>query len=207
MNQHEGEQEMGAEMKAVRSIEAKDFGGHWAEYEAWQRINALRRMRDVHRLAGFFTTRVYTDAEHCYYVGVLFEEMAALHSVKVTPQEVSWAYRHDALEVATGDLLYPAKNTSRETEEAWDTIEIEVGNKYPYLRMYAEKEARTFFTNDAWRLVKACDYLELWLCTREERARGNILTNLDGTTVEQTMYNVVSACQFKYIRMAVGVGH
>jgi 5'-deoxynucleotidase YfbR-like HD superfamily hydrolase len=174
---------------------------------AWQRIQATRRLRDVHRLAGFYTTRVYTDAEHCYNVGILVEEMAALHHVHVTSAELSWAYRHDVLEAVTGDLLNPVKTASKEAESAWELIELEVGHKYPYLMCYAEKEARKWFTKDAWNLVKACDYLELWLCCQEEKEHGNILTNMDGTTVAHCMYKILSECPFEQIRKMVGVGH
>jgi 5'-deoxynucleotidase YfbR-like HD superfamily hydrolase len=160
-------------------------------------------MRDVHRLSGFFTTRVYTDAEHCYYTGLLFVAMAHTHNVTVTEEMIVWVFTHDALEVATGDLLYPAKNTNRLTQESWSVIEKEVSESMPSLKGYADVDGMRLLGVDAWNLFKACDALELWLCCTEERNRSNEMRNIDGTTVEATMFNVLKDCPFEHIREAV----
>jgi 5'-deoxynucleotidase YfbR-like HD superfamily hydrolase len=169
----------------------------------WDTFKALRRMRDVHRLSGFFTTRVYTDAEHCYYTGLLFVQMAHAHKVNINQEMIVWVFTHDALEVATGDLLYPTKNLNRITKGAWATIEKEVSDSTPSLKGYADVDGMRLLGIEAWNLFKACDALELWFCCIEEWNRSNTLVNLDGRSVEETMYACLKDCPFEYIREAV----
>lgn len=159
----------------------------------------LRRMRFVHRLSGFQLTRPYTDAEHCYYTGLLFEAMADQHNFSVTKREVDWVYVHDSLEVLTGDLLYPAKNLNKATQVAWDIIEHEVTSNSPSLPA-SDRVAQGFFSDDAWLLFKDCDSLELLMFCIEEARLGNILVNPDGTTVESTMRNLLSKSKFPKIK-------
>jgi 5'-deoxynucleotidase YfbR-like HD superfamily hydrolase len=169
----------------------------------WSTFKAIRKMRDVHRLSGIFTTRIYTDAEHCYYTGLLFVAMAHAHKVNVTEEMIVWVFTHDALEVATGDLLYPAKNTNQETQGAWALIEKAVVDNTPSLEGYSDIEGMRLLGGAAWDLFKACDALELWLCCTEERNRGNVLLNMDGGTVEAAMYRYLKDVPFEHIREAV----
>jgi len=198
----EKEQAMVAGMKRPYESKGVPEDSNDVAYD-WSTFKALRRMRDVHRLSGFFTTRVYTDAEHCYYTGLLFVAMAHTHNVTVTEEMIVWVFTHDALEVATGDLLYPAKNTNRLTQESWSVIEKEVSESMPSLKGYADVDGMRLLGVDAWNLFKACDALELWLCCTEERNRSNEMRNIDGTTVEATMFNVLKDCPFEHIREAV----
>jgi len=156
-----------------------------------------RRMRDVRRLSGCFITRPYSIAEHCYFTGMLFEDIAEIDHVRVTRQEIHWVYRHDALEIVTGDLLYPVKNMNEVTQKAWATIENEVVKTYPSLLPYVDDEAVLWFSLRAWRLFRECDGLELYLFCKEERLNGNVVRNSDGSSVEKRMEAFLIHSKFK----------
>lgn len=192
---HEKEQEMGFEMKG-RAISDVDYD--------WSTFKLLRRMRDVRRLSGFHLTRAYSDAEHCYYTGLLFLALAKQEDVEISVDAVAWVLAHDAMEVVTGDLLYPAKHTSPDTKFAWNTIEKEIERAVPAMRGYSDDSGRAILGERAWALFKDCDSLELWLFCVEERHLGNVPTNIDGSTVEATMYQLLVKSQFPTIRSAVG---
>lgn len=166
-------------------------------------IMILRRMRDVPRLAGFFKTRPYSDAEHCYYTGMLFEDIADADGISVTKEEVQWVYRHDAFEIVTGDLLYPAKNTNRSTQSFWESIELEVAEGYPALSPFTDYEASKWFKPVSLALFKDCDSLELLLFCKEEELRGNRLINVNGTSVASVMLKVLLHTPFMSIRQIV----
>jgi 5'-deoxynucleotidase YfbR-like HD superfamily hydrolase len=168
-------------------------------------IEYARRMRDVRRLAGFQTIRNYSDAEHCYYTGLLFMEIAKEEKLDITLKQIEFVFLHDILEILTGDLLYPAKNTNSVTKEAWDIIEREVEKTIPDLFGYAETTASVFFSPSAWALFKDCDALELWICCNEEKRLGNVMYNADSTTVEDTMFNILKNSQFKTVLKRIGI--
>ena len=170
----------------------------------WSQFKLLRRMRDVKRLAGFFTTRAYDDATHCYYTGLLFAQMADAHDLSYSPGQLLWVLCHDAVEVLTGDLLYPAKNTNWITKEAWDDIEKAVTKEEPLLQPFTNAEGMAILGPTLWDLFKDCDALELWLCMTEERNRHNEVANPDGGTVEARMFAVLRESKFVRIREAVG---
>lgn len=195
------EHAMLANMKGV----TEDFSPSVEPDYDWRAYKALRRMRDVRRLAGFYTTRVYTDAEHCYYTGLLFKLMADAHNVAYTAEGLLWVFCHDAMEVATGDLLFPVKNASVVSRGCWDTIEAEVGKNYPQIAEYADEKGRALLGEVGWALFKDCDALELWLCCTEERNRSNEMRNLDGSTVEATMYKILKRSRFESIRLCVAL--
>lgn len=182
---------------------AKMKKGHEEEYD-WGTFPLLRRMRDVRRLSGFYLTRPYSDAEHCYYTGLLFLKMARDHAVALSPSSIAWVFCHDAMEVATGDLLYPVKNASKDSREAWDIIEEEAGLAFPKMAEFTDARGKELLGEKAWALFKACDSLELWLFCREEAERGNVLRNIDGSTVEDTMFALIERCEFEGLRSAIG---
>lgn len=206
-SRHENEQAMGVAMKRSEdllgdTVVIDNEDGIVSEFD-WRTFKLLRRMRDVKRLAGFFTTRVYTDAEHCYYTGLLFMAMARAHGLALTTEQIAWVFCHDAMEVATGDLLYPVKNASAVSRGCWDTIEAEVAKDYPALEKFTDSNGREILGDVRWDLFKDCDSLELWLCCTEERNRSNDMRNLDGSTVEATMYRNLVKSKFEFIRKTV----
>lgn len=169
----------------------------------WSTFTVLRRMRDVHRLSGFHYSRPYSDAEHCYYTGLLFIEMARAHGVHPSIDQVFWVFCHDAMETITGDLLYPAKNTNSETKKAWETIEREVSKKNKWANAFRDAKGMEILGTVQWNLFKACDSLELWMFCVEEEQYGIILKNSDGSTVRETMYAVLRDCGFEHIEEVV----
>lgn len=166
-------------------------------------VFTLRRMRDVPRLAGFFKTRPYSDAEHCYYTGMLFEDIAYADGVPVTKEEIYWVYRHDAFEVLTGDLLYPAKNTNRATQSFWESIELEIAERNPALAPFTDYEATRWFQPVSLALFKDCDSLELLMFCEEEKSRGNLLLNADGSSVIDVMLKALLHTPFMSIQHIV----
>ncbi len=192
-SRHEKEQLMLFDMKGGTVTNAHD----------WREFTALRRLRDVRRLAGFHLTRPYSDAEHCYYTGLLFLEIAKVENVPVSASAIEWVFTHDAMEAITGDLLYPVKHASDKAAEAWDVIETEASKKTQLFSSRTDAHAKSVMTDAEWRLFKDCDALELWLFCIEEKALGNILANVDGTTVEDTMYAVLVPSPFATVRKAI----
>ena len=163
-------QEMLSSMKKVR-VEGQ-FETHGEPLSMfWQHIRALKNM---HRLSGLFTIQKYDTATHCYYTGILFEEIAAMEKMEVTAYEIQFVYRHDVFESVTGDLLLPAKTHSKKVSLCWNEIEsLIVNERYGYLRSWTDGEAAKRFSSQAWRLFKACDLLELLLFCYEEIRLGN----------------------------------
>ncbi len=133
----------------------------------------VRAMMNATRLNGTFLFRPYTTALHCYYTGILFQEIALIEHILVTPANVDFVFKHDVVEVITGDVLLPVKVHSEETKRKWEEIETEVLETYPELAHLSDGFAELTFGTRAFRLFKACDLLELFIFCVEERELGN----------------------------------
>lgn len=134
----------------------------------------LRSLKNGHRLFGKSLIQSYTVAEHCYYTGILFLMFAEREAIATTVKETIWVFQHDILESITGDVLLPVKSYSPETKMNWDKIENELtSGRYSYLNNFSDKNAKEFFSDEAWNLFKAIDLLELWIFCKEEQKLGN----------------------------------
>ncbi len=143
--------------------------------EKWRHLKALKHIR---RLSGIPLLQPYNVAIHCYYTGLLFEEVAEHEDIRISLIEVDFVYRHDILESITGDVLLPVKMHSETTGRKWKEIEQElVSSKYDYLTWYTDENAKIYFNPLTWSLFKACDLYELYLFCLEEVRLGN---NSDG---------------------------
>lgn len=214
---HEHEQAMGAQMKLTETV--MDVSGNEAHGKIFgvphtpvhkeitsngregfaAEFRILRRMRDVKRLAGFYTSRAYYDAEHCYYTGLLFMRIAEMYALPVTLAQANWVLCHDALESLTGDLLSPAKNTSKKTKEAWGIIENEVVASNAEVAEYTDERGREILGPQLWELFKVCDAAELVLCCLEEEDRRVTVKNADGSSVKGKMLKIIEASPYKDI--------
>ena len=148
---------------------------------------ALRKLRDCERLSGVRKIQQYTTAEHCYYTGLLFEQVAWIENISISVEEMQWVFRHDVLETVTGDVLYPAKNYNDTTVNLWKRIETELlSGDYSYLSEYSDSYAEMWFGRDAWDLFKACDLLELYLFCMDEIEIGSN---------EETIIRIIKNCE------------
>jgi 5'-deoxynucleotidase YfbR-like HD superfamily hydrolase len=142
------------------------------EEESIELIKFERQMRHVQRLSGTPILKPYSIAEHCYFTGLLFMEVAERDNVSVTLKDIKKVFMHDILEVKTGDLLYPAKHSNAACEKNWDEIEQIVVNKSaPLLAPYMDDAG--WSSKEAQALFKVCDLLELFMFCRDEQAIGN----------------------------------
>lgn len=138
----------------------------------WRHLIA---MKYATRLSGMPLIQSYSTAIHCYYTGILFEEIARYEGIIITPLETKFVYRHDILETVTGDVLLPVKIHSETTKKKWEEIEAEmVESKYKYLQDYTDEFAEKYFSSLSYKLFKACDLFELYLFCTEETQLGNM---------------------------------
>ena len=86
-------------------------------------IKKERKMLNFQRLAGTRKIRSYNLAEHSYFVGLMFQELAEELGIKISVEVLGTVFRHDFMEVFTTDLPWQVKHISQDTEKAWDTIE------------------------------------------------------------------------------------
>ena len=139
----------------------------------------LKAMKYATRLSGIPLIQPYSTAIHCYYTGILFEEIAKYEGIIVTPLETKFVYRHDVLETVTGDVLLPVKIHSETTKKKWEEIEAEmVESKYRYLHCYTDEFAEEYFSSLSYKLFKACDLFELYLFCCEETELGNMSSGI-----------------------------
>jgi len=138
----------------------------------WRHLIA---MKHATRLSGFSLIQSYSTAIHCFYTGILFEEIAKYEGIPISPLETKFVYRHDVLETVTGDVLLPVKIHSETTKKKWEEIEAEmVESKYEYLQNYTDEFAEKYFSSLSYKLFKACDLFELYLFCWEETELGNM---------------------------------
>jgi len=166
----------------------------------WGHLKALKNIR---RLSGITLIQPYTVAIHCYYTGLLFEEIADYEKIRINKSEIDFVYRHDVLESVTGDLLLPVKTHSDSVNKKWNEIERELmESKYPYLQFYTDSNAKAYFNPVSWSLFKACDLFELLLFVKEEIQLGN---NNEGIlAVNFNCCNILSKCEINYITERLG---
>ena len=161
----------------------------------WRHYNSLRYMN---RLAGFPLLHPYTVAIHCYYTGILFEEIAFHENIAITKRELYFVFRHDLLETITGDVLLPVKIHSKSVKEKWESIEKEmVQSKYTYLRSFNNGDMERIFSPEAWNLFKACDLFELYLFCQEETELGNMTKGI--WTVLKNCQNLLPEFNIRFI--------
>jgi len=134
----------------------------------------LKTLKNIRRLSGIALIQPYTVAIHCYYTGILFQEIADYEEIPINKSEIDFVFRHDILESITGDLLLPVKMHSDSVNKKWNEIEEElVESKYTYLEFYTDSTAKVYFHPPSWNLFKACDLFELYLFCLEEVQLGN----------------------------------
>lgn len=135
-----------------------------------------RKMSTIDRLSGTMKNRRYSLAEHSYYVAAMFQDFAGIEGIIYTVDDLYLVLRHDYLEVLTADLIYPVKNFSTKTKEAWETIEKEIiqSEEKNYMNLFSDELMRNEMEPIVHRLVKDCDLLELYLFCYEEVLLGNM---------------------------------
>lgn len=143
-------------------------------------VDILYRMSHVERFTGTFHHQRYSIAEHCYRTAVLFRWFASIENVAYTMQEFNMVLMHDVVEAVTGDLLYPVKHHSEETNRAWALIEKEV-TEGTDLKKYTDEEIKNSMTELQFNLFKCCDYLELLIYCYRENECGNISEQINAT--------------------------
>lgn len=135
-------------------------------------LKLIDKMRDVQRLAGRPIHKPYSLMEHCYYVGMLFKHFASKCDVPYSMEVFDLVLKHDLVEVVTGDLVYPVKNFSKETQDAWDLIERALAESYG-LEKYANDALKNAMTKGQYELFKLCDILDLYIFVLREKSLGN----------------------------------
>jgi 5'-deoxynucleotidase YfbR-like HD superfamily hydrolase len=137
--------------------------------EVW---NSAMKMKNVLRCAGVPTIKPYNVAQHCFYTGLLFKYLADIEGLEIGKEDMMHVFLHDILETVTGDILFPAKHLSVNTEQFWTAIEIEVVQmKAMHLHPYCDDHH--FEDKSAHQLFKDCDLLELLSFCMEEIRYGN----------------------------------
>lgn len=139
-----------------------------------QTILNERKMMTFQRLAGTIKLRSYHLAEHSYYVGLMFQEMAEYLGIPYDLEVFTIVLRHDMMEVFTTDLPYPVKHSSKKAEEAWDTIEQSVFESLDNPKfVYTDAQIQERLSREQFVLMKLCDLAELAIFCAEEYAMGN----------------------------------
>ena len=136
-------------------------------------IKKERKMLNFQRLAGTRKIRSYNLAEHSYFVGLMFQELAEELGIKISIEALGTVFRHDFMEVFTTDLPWQVKHLSPKTEEAWSTIERAAYNHTPCKYLYSDEQIKNTLTEEQYILFKWCDILELLLFCLEEEKMGN----------------------------------
>lgn len=155
--------------KIVTHVEGERFEDYGTKI-----FRHLRALKNANRLSGIKTLQSYSVAEHCYYTGLLFEEIASSEAILITKSEIYYVYRHDVIETITGDILLPVKIHSYVVKHRWESIErIIIQDKYLYLLSFLDSHLPEHFSKEAWNLFKACDLYELYLFILEEIKLGN----------------------------------
>lgn len=141
-----------------------------------RQIHYYRKMLNVQRLSGTSKLRSYNLAEHSYFVALLFQDFAKIEGIEYDIEVLEAVLKHDFLEVLTVDLPYHVKNHSKETQEAWETIEntIVKARKDEFaFPLMSDEDIHSILNKEQFILMKACDILELLLFCLEEWSLGN----------------------------------
>lgn len=165
------------------------------QLDAVNQVMSARRMKHVSRLAGTPTIHRQSLAEHCYYTGILFLHCAKQEGIELSPEEVYFVFLHDAAEIVTGDLLWPAKH-SGDNNEHWDTIEeTALREQAPFLLPFRDNTLK----GEALKLFRYCDMLELFLCVCEEKQMGNCSKEME--TVFNNAWRFLSTTDYESVMM------
>jgi len=137
-------------------------------------ILRARKMNSVYRCSGTRLNRPYSLSEHGFHVAELLYVLSARIGVVPTAQDMFLAMNHDMVETETGDLLYPAKNSSETTKIAWRIVEEQIISAVPALAPFEDHAIHSKMSSETVHaLFRFCDMLELWYAMREERVTGN----------------------------------
>ena len=165
-------------------------------------IEKERNMSVVNRLALVRHNRPYTLAEHCYYTGLMFQELCDEYEIPYTLEDLKLVLRHDYLETYTCDLSYCVKNLNTTTKDAWGKIESEMvdnlkldvnsEDRIKKLGLFTDKELKeNMSSDDVYMMFKICDMFELFLFCLEEYKMGNV----------ESMVEVLNNCKYIFGEM------
>lgn len=135
-------------------------------------IQNLYRMSNIERFTGTFHHQKYNITEHCYRTAILFKLFASIEDVPYGMYEFDIVLQHDIVETLTGDLIYPVKNFSDKTKEAWAIIEEEL-TAGKGIGRYTDENIKKALNYSQFKLFKCCDYLELLIYCASEIILGN----------------------------------
>ncbi len=152
-----------------------------------RQIEYYRKMLNIQRLAGVTKLRSYNLAEHSFFVTILFEEFAEIEDVDYDKNTLYYILRHDFMETLTTDLPYQVKNFNRFTKAAWKTIEEEIfkGREPEFNHIVTDENLAFNLNQQQFKLMKACDILELLIFCTEEYKLGN---------KDQSLLKVIENC-------------
>jgi len=155
------------------------------------KIQYLRKAKNIERLSGTFKLRPYNLLEHQFMVTELFKFFAAEERIDYDLKVLDLVSNHDLLEVETGDLIYTVKNLNERTKDSWNEIENEVMNNHPKLADYSDAAVNIRMNGFQHKLFKACDILDLWIFLNEETVLGNKHPNVKKIieTCENLLFN------------------
>ena len=121
----------------------------------------------------------------------MFLDIASRYEVPIdiSYQTLDIVFRHDMLEILTGDLRWTAKNLTEETSKSWDKIESAVKadaeNKKGF-RVYTDSEIEKLLSPIEYDLLRMCDTAELYLFCKEEVNLGNS---------NSSIYEIIDNCR------------
>lgn len=139
----------------------------------WQKqVLQLRKMRHIERLSSTPKIKSYTLAEHCYYTGMLFIELAEKENIEISLDDAKKILMHDFLETFTGDLIWSAKNLNSVTKTCWEDLETQIA-AFHGIEDYTDSEIEESLGNRKTALFKLCDLLELYMFCCDEEDLGN----------------------------------
>jgi 5'-deoxynucleotidase YfbR-like HD superfamily hydrolase len=161
------------------------------------KISEMRGMLYVQRLSGRPKHRSYSIVEHGFFVAKIFKKLCDSNNLEITADELEAVMEHDALEMKTGDLLYPVKNLNDKTKACWDSIENAIVEDDPRFLKFTDKHLEELLGEIKFRLFKKADLIELAMFCKEEINMGNrnkdmfkILDTVDGILSSDTLIEV-----------------
>lgn len=165
-----------------------------------KQIITERKMKTVERLAGTLKIKNYSLVDHSYFVALLFQAFAEIEKIEYSVQDFTYILRHDLLESLTSDLIFPVKNFSQETKNAWRKIEQEIWEKEKdsHNCLFTDKQLKELLPPFVYSLFKDCDLLELLLFCYEEMQLGNRSKNI--LYIAETLIEFLEKSNFSSIR-------
>lgn len=139
----------------------------------WESVEQNRKALNVQRLSGSVKLRSYNLAEHQYFVGMMYLDIAREYKIVTTLRQIDVVFRHDMMETLTGDLIFTAKNLNRSVAECWAIIEENVQKSSDKMGVYTDFDIESIMDPEKLLLLKLCDITELYLFCVEECRIGN----------------------------------